>query len=158
LGGALIEFLFSVLLAPVVVMSRTMFMSGLPFGRYQAWVSQARADRRLSLAEAARRLWPQTLLASSVAVLLMGTAPGALVWTVPILAGLLLAIPLAMVTTSPVLGRLLMASGLCATPEELSPPSEVRAACRWLPSPPMRAVPHPPHGTMTEVVAANVPS
>jgi membrane glycosyltransferase len=156
LGGALIEFLFSVLLAPVVVMARTMFMCGLPFGRPQAWASQARADRRLSVAEAARRLWPQTVLGSSIAALLMGTA-GALVWTVPILAGLLLAIPLAVVTTSPALGRLLMASGLCATPEELSPPTEVRAACRWLPSPPMRAIPHPPHGTTAEVVAANAP-
>jgi membrane glycosyltransferase len=94
------------------------------------------------------------VLGSSIAALLMGTA-GALVWTVPILAGLLLAIPLAVVTTSPALGRLLMASGLCATPEELSPPTEVRAACRWLPSPPMRAIPHPPHGTT--VVAANAP-
>ena len=126
LGGALVEFLFSALLAPIVGVARTIFMSGLPFGRHQGWASQVRTDRRLSLAEAARRLWPQTLLGALVVVLLTRTAPGALVWAGPMLAGLLLAIPLAAVTTSPTLGRLLMASGLCATPEELSPPAEVQ--------------------------------
>jgi membrane glycosyltransferase len=144
MGGALIEFLFSALLAPVLGIARALFMAGLLFGRPRAWASQVRRDRRVSLAEAARRLWPQTLIGASVAVLLMATAPGALVWTGPILAGLLLAIPLAVVTTSPALGRLLMASGLCATPEELSPPAEIRAVCRWLPSAPMHGVPHPP--------------
>ena len=56
----------------------------------------------------------------------------ALLWTAPILAGLLLAIPFAVATTSPTLGRLLMAASLCAIPEELSPPPEVRAVCGWL--------------------------
>jgi membrane glycosyltransferase len=158
LGGALVEFLFSALLAPIVGIAQALFMAGLLFGRHQVWASQVRADRRVSLAEAAHRLWPQTLLGASVAVLLMRTVPGALVWTGPILAGLQHAIPVAVVTTSPTVGRLLVAGGLCAMPEELSPPAEVRAACRWLPSAPMHAVPRPPCGTTAEVVAADAPS
>ncbi len=158
LGGAVIEFLFSALLAPIVGVARVLFTAGLLFGRQQAWTSQVRANRRVSLAEAAHRLWPQTLLGASVAMLLMTTATGALVWTGPILAGLLLAIPFAAVTTSPTLGRLLTAGGLCATPEELSPPAEVRAACRWLPTSPAHAVSHTQCGTKAGVVAADAPS
>jgi membrane glycosyltransferase len=158
LGGAIVEFLFSALLAPIVGIARALFMARLPFGGPRAWASQVRADRRVSLAEAARRLWPQTLFGALVVLLLTRTTPGVLVWIGPILAGLLLAIPFAVLTTSPTLGRLLMASGLCATPEELSPPVEVRAVCRWLPPPPVRAVPRPPCGTTAEVVAADAPS
>ena len=157
LGGALVELLFSALLAPIVGMTRVVFMAGLPFGRHRAWTSQSRANRRVSVGEAARRLWPHTLLGVSVAALLMPTAPGALVWTGPILAGLLLAIPFAAMTTSPALGRLLVAGGLCATPEELSPPIEVRAACRWLP-PPARAETRPPRDEAAGVAAAEAPS
>jgi membrane glycosyltransferase len=79
----------------------------------------------------------------------MTTAPGALVWAGPILAGLLLAIPFAAVTTSRTIGRLLTAGGLCATPEELSPPAEVRVVCGWLSTSPVQAVsayPHPYDG------------
>jgi membrane glycosyltransferase len=158
LGGALVELLFSALLAPIVGVARVAFiMAGLPFGRHRAWASQSRADRRVSLGEAARRLWPHTLLGVSVAALLMSAAPGALVWTGPILAGLLLAIPFAAMTSSPVLGRLLMVRGLCATPEELSPCMEVRAACRWLP-PPAHAEARPLRDEAAGVAAAEAPS
>ena len=158
LGGALIEFLFSALLAPVIGTARVLFTIGLLFGRQRAWASQVRGNRRVSLAEAARRLWPQTLLGASVAVLLITTAPGTLVWTGPILAGLLLAIPFAAVTTSPTIGRLLAAGGLCATPEELAPPAEVRVVCGWLPTSPVQAAPRTAPGTTAELVAAEASS
>ena len=132
LGGAAIEFVFSLLLAPVISVAQTTFMAGLLLGRRRGWASQLRSDRRVPPGVAARRLWPQTVLGITVALLLTLLAPGALPWAWPMLAGLLLAIPLAVVTTSPALGRLLIGAGLCATPEELSPTWEVRAVCGWL--------------------------
>ncbi len=128
LGGAAVEFIFSILLAPVMIVARTIFMTGLLSGRRQEWPAQRRGDRRVWFGEAARRLWPQTLLGIAVAFSLMLLSPDALPWAGPILAGLLVAIPFAMATTSSRLGRLLVATGFCATPEELHSPSEVCAA------------------------------
>lgn len=132
LGGAAIEFVFSMLLAPIISVAQTIFMAGLLLGRRRGWASQLRSDRRVPPGVAARRLWPQTVLGIAVALLLTLLAPGALPWAVPMLAGLLLAVPLAVVTTSPALAGLLIGAGLCATPEELSPTWELRAVCGWL--------------------------
>lgn len=129
LGGAVVEFVFSMLLAPVVGVAQTIFIAGLLLGRRRGWASQSRLHRRVSPGVAARRLSPQTVLGITAALLLTFLAPGALVWFVPFLAGLLLAIPFAVATASPTLGRLLIGSGLCATAEELRPTPEVRAAC-----------------------------
>jgi membrane glycosyltransferase len=156
LGGAAVELVFSMLLAPIATVAQTIFMAGLLIGPRQGWSPQLRADRRVSPGEAACRLWPQTVVGLTVAVLLLMAAPGALRWTWPMLAGLLLAIPFAVVTTSQGLGRLLMAERLCATPEELSPPPEVRAICGWLSS--AEAVSEAEDASTDRVVAADAVS
>jgi membrane glycosyltransferase len=132
LTGAGIEFAFSCLLVPVVSLTQAIFMAGLLCGRRLTWETQLRADRRLSLREAARSLWPQTLTGISLGAGLLLMAPQALAWVSPVVAGLVLAIPFAVVTSSPRLGRWLLARRLCATPEELNPPDEVQAVCPWL--------------------------
>jgi membrane glycosyltransferase len=132
LGGAGVELFFSVLLAPVMIVARTIFLAGLLFGRRRGWASQRRRNRRVSRGDAARELWPQTLLGIIAALLMLILAPRVLLWAVPVLAGLLLAIPFAVATTNPGLGRLFVRARLCAVPEELSPPPEVRAVCGWL--------------------------
>jgi membrane glycosyltransferase len=132
LSGAGVELCFSILLAPVMMVAQTTFLAALLCGRPQGWTSQRRRNRRVSPGDAARELWPQTLVGATVALLLLALSPSALLWAAPILAGLLLAIPFAVATTSPSLGRLLVKARLCAIPEELSPPPEVRAVCGWL--------------------------
>jgi membrane glycosyltransferase len=54
-------------------------------------------------------------------------APGLLPWLAPLLAGPVLAVPLAMLTASPALGRFMARHRLCASPEEIAPPPEIRA-------------------------------
>lgn len=133
LGGGALEFVFSCLLAPVVSLAQTIFVGGLLCGRQLTWRAQRRADRSVGWGEAAARLWPQTLFGAAFALALAVMAPALLVWATPFVGGLLLAIPFAVVTASPAVGRWLAARGWCATPEERSPPPEVRAVCPWLP-------------------------
>lgn len=121
-AGAFTETLFSILIAPINAFAVSWFMVGLLFGRRISWSGQQRDLSRVTWAQGARAMWPQTLLG---AVLFLNTwlmAPGALPWAAPLLAGLGLSIPFTVLTASPTLGRLAARVGLCATPEELAPP------------------------------------
>ncbi|QDL93027.1 glucans biosynthesis glucosyltransferase MdoH [Paroceanicella profunda] len=117
-AGALTETLFSMMLAPVVAFRVTLFLLGLPFGRAVIWGGQMRDPRRLSWGEALAGLWPQTLFGLGFAALVAAMAPSALPWTLPVLAGLVLAVPFAVVTASGAAGRACQRLGLCALPEE----------------------------------------
>ncbi|GLK72446.1 glucans biosynthesis glucosyltransferase MdoH [Ancylobacter dichloromethanicus] len=135
LGGALAEFLFSVLLGPVVAFRIALFMVGLAFGRTVTWEAQSRDATRLSWRTAFAGLWPQLLFGSLLGGLLWVFAPAALLWALPVLVGLLGAVPFAVLTSEPALGRWLARAGLCATPEELQPTGRMD----WTPSSPALA-------------------
>jgi membrane glycosyltransferase len=148
-AGAGLELIFSSLLAPVVSTAQTIFLAGLLAGRRLTWAAQVRSDRSLTLGQAARTLWPQTVLgAGGLAALVLG-APQSLWWASPMIAGLLLAVPFAMATSSTVIGAVLVRAGVCATPEELHPSVEVRNVCAWL---------APPNVSMANTVADRRPS
>ncbi len=120
-GSALLEILLTLLVAPISAVAVSLFILGLPFGRRVGWTSQQREAHGLPLSDAVRCLWPQTLLGLGLAA---GTwyAPAVSVWfTLPMIAGLLLAVPLAMLSASPRLGRKMAKAGLCRTPEEVWP-------------------------------------
>ncbi|MDK9698325.1 MAG: glucans biosynthesis glucosyltransferase MdoH [Siculibacillus sp.] len=122
LGGASLEFVFSVLLGPVVALRVAIFMVGLLFGRTVTWDAQARDAARLSWRTAMVGLWPQLLFGGLIGGVLLARAPAALIWAAPVMVGLLGAIPFAVLTSDPAFGRLLTRLGLCATPEEILPP------------------------------------
>ena len=128
LAGALVETLFSLLLAPVVAVAHSIFIAGLGFGRTIHWDPQRRHDRAISVAEALRGLWPQLALGVAALLLIAAKAPALLSWASPLLAGWLLAVPFACATSSAALGRVLARTRLCASPETLRPPPEVAAA------------------------------
>ncbi len=122
-GSALLEIMLTMLVAPISAVAVSLFILGLPFGRRVGWTSQQREAHGLPLSDAVRCLWPQTLLGLGLAV---GTwyAPAVSIWfALPVIAGLLLGVPLAMLSASPRLGRKMAQSGLCRTPEEAWPQS-----------------------------------
>lgn len=132
LAGAVAETLFSALLAPVISVAQTLFMAGLALGRPVSWRAQIRTGRPVSWGEAAGHLWPQTFLGGVWLLLLAIASPQMLPWAAPVIAGLTLAIPLAVITSHAGVGDALARLQLCATPEEIHPPLEVRSACHWL--------------------------
>ena len=126
-GGAPIETVFSILLAPAAALRVTIFLIGLAFGRTVTWTGQERDVHALTPGDAIRGLWPQTLFGAALTALIAATVPGALPWAAPVLAGLTLSIPFALLTASPALGRAMARAGLCAVPEEASRPDTLRA-------------------------------
>jgi membrane glycosyltransferase len=121
--GVFLEFVFSVLLAPVSAVAVTLFLLGLPFGRRVGWTSQQRNVEGVTLAVAAGKLWPQMLFGVVLAALFWAAAPEALWYWVPLVAGLVGAVPFAMATAHPPVGEALAACGICRIPEESRQPA-----------------------------------
>ena len=119
-AGAVLETLFSIMLAPVVAFRVTLFLGGLLFGKTVTWAGQERDAHRVSWTAAVRGLWPQTLFGVAlIAAILGGGAPQALPWAAPVLIGLCGAIPFAVLTSHPAFGRALSRLGLCSIPEDI---------------------------------------
>jgi membrane glycosyltransferase len=125
--SAAIELVFSFLQGAVSTIRTSIFMLGLLFGKSVVWGGQSRDAQRLTWAEAAHNLWPQTLFGVVVCGALIAIAPAVFWWSLPLTAGYLLAIPFAVVTAEPALGRLLQKLGICGIPEDFAPPAEVTA-------------------------------
>jgi membrane glycosyltransferase len=121
--GLAVELVFSVLMSPVVALHLTVFLIGLAFGRKVGWNGQVRDAYGLNWSTAIRALWPQTVFGAAILLALTIYTPGAVIWALPVLIGLLLAVPFAVLTASPTLGRWLSSWRLCAIPEEFETPS-----------------------------------
>ncbi len=121
--GTVIEFLFGLLAGPVLALTHAIFVVGLFFGRTVHWTAQQRQGRVVSMGEAFRNLWPHTAVGAGATLALAVTAPNVLPWALPVLIGMMLAVPFAGLTTLPAIGRWLSDNRLCATPEEIEPPA-----------------------------------
>ncbi|MGL4727750.1 MAG: glycosyltransferase family 2 protein, partial [Bosea sp. (in: a-proteobacteria)] len=126
--SAITEILFSFLQGAVSSFRTTIFMLGLPFGKSSiGWNGQARDAHALSLGTALAGLWPHLLFGLFVCGLLYWLSPTVLLWSLPLTAGYLLAVPFAVVTSWPSLGKTLQRLGLCAIPEDVTEPAEITA-------------------------------
>jgi membrane glycosyltransferase len=124
----LLEQLFSMLLAPPMMVFHSTFVVSTLAGRPVAWNTQERGDRGVTLLQAlARHKWHILLgIAWGAAILLI--VPKYIWWMSPVLAGLLLSAPFTMVSSRAGIGRFLRRCGLLLTPEEVAPPPELVAA------------------------------
>lgn len=126
--GASGEIVISTVLAPVIALAHTRFLLGLPFGRASAWPAQRRGTHAVSPADAAMRLWPQTVFGASMVTWLALASPAALVGFMPFLLGSVLAVPIAVVTSWPGLGKVLSTRlGLWRIPDEIAPAKELQS-------------------------------
>jgi membrane glycosyltransferase len=124
-AGALSEILFSFLLGAATTLRTGLFMLGLPFGRSAMWSGQARDAHALSIATAARGLWPQMLFGVFVLATACFGAPILVAWSLPLTLGYILAVPFAVMTASPEVGAVLARIRLCAVPEEIDRPEVI---------------------------------
>jgi membrane glycosyltransferase len=118
-GGALrfsvsaaIEIVFSFLQGAVTTIRTSLFMLGLPFGRSIIWSGQKRDADGVSWREAFAALWPQLVFGLMVCGALYAISPTVLLWSLPLTAGYLLAIPFAVVTAHPPLGCFMRRHGV----------------------------------------------
>lgn len=127
-ASALIEIVFAFLQGAVSSFRTTLFMVGLVFGRAKiGWNGQARDAHSLSFATAFAGLWPHLLFGLYIFGSLALLSPTVLLWSLPLTAGYLLAIPFAMLTASPALGWWFVRMGLCGIPEDFEPPAVLAA-------------------------------
>ena len=123
--GAVAETAFSALHAPILMLWHSQFVVSALFGGETQWGPQKRIAAGVGWAESARRLGLHTLIG-----LVWGGAVWRLDhrtfwWFVPVMAGMVLSIPLCVLTSRASWGGGARESGLFLTPEETRPPPEL---------------------------------
>lgn len=124
-AGGLVEILLSALFAPILMLVQVKQIWEIFLGRDSGWAAQRRDGDLISWSQAfARHRWH--LVAGLLsAILLLWFAPELLVWTSPILVGLIASPALSRMSGDRRLGRWL---GVLSIPEEREPPEAVLAA------------------------------
>lgn len=125
--SAVLEIVFSFLQGAVTTIRTSLFMAGLLFGKSIIWNGQKRDAAGVSWQAAFAALWPQLLFGLLVCGALLMLSPAVLLWSLPLTAGNLLAIPFTVLTASPALGRFMRWRGIAGIPEDFDPTAEIRA-------------------------------
>ncbi|WP_049721549.1 glucans biosynthesis glucosyltransferase MdoH [Gilvimarinus polysaccharolyticus] len=125
--GSLIETLFAILIAPLMMVFHAYFVVSVLIGHKVSWNAQAREGRMVPWREAFARTFPATLIAVVWGVLSYVLTPVFFWWMLPVLAGLVLAAPIVRYSSSLALGQWLRNAGVFIAPSEAQEP-EVLAA------------------------------
>ena len=128
--SAFVEFLHSLLLAPVRMVFHTQFVLAALTGWRLDWKSPPREDAATSWREAWSRHGAHTVLALVWTGLIVASSSEFPWWLSPILAGLLAAMPLSVWGSRVAAGRALRRHGLLLTPEEVRQPRVLAEAAR----------------------------
>jgi membrane glycosyltransferase len=126
--SSLIEQTLSMLMAPIMMLFHSEFVLRALSGRSVGWDAQPRGDRGVTWYEAfLRHRWHVAIgLVWGTVILLL--APNFIWWMLPVVVGMLIAVPFTALTSRSALGQALRRHGLLLTPEETSPPPELLAA------------------------------
>jgi membrane glycosyltransferase len=135
LASALIELIFSILIAPLMMLFHSYFVLTILGGHNVSWGPRTRGDRNIGMRETVRYVLIPTLIGIVWGTGTFFLAPQFFWWLTPVLTGLGLAIPLVIWSSRVSVGRMLKRLGLFLTPEELNPPAELQTARNALEDP-----------------------
>jgi membrane glycosyltransferase len=124
------------LVAPILMLFHSHFVLATFRGRRVEWSAQERGEQGQRFSAAVAAHWKQTLAGVLVGVVVWQMAPMMFFWLLPVLVGLVLAIPLSMLLSSVGVGRALGRRGLLATPEETAVPMVLQRYRHFLALPP----------------------
>ena len=119
-----IEQLFSILLAPAMMLFHTTFVITTLAGKPVVWHAQERGDRGIGVLEALLRHKWHLVIGLAWGAVILAFAPRYIWWLLPVLAGMVLAVPLTVMTSRTSAGLWLRRHRLLLTPEETDPPAE----------------------------------
>jgi membrane glycosyltransferase len=125
LAGILAETFLSGLTAPVMMIFQSSAVGGILLGRDAGWQVQRRDDGAVSREDIVRKYAVPTVFGVAMAISAYAVSLPLLLWMMPVILGLLFAIPLAMLSSS---ASASSTSSLFRTPEETSPPRVLRRA------------------------------
>jgi membrane glycosyltransferase len=117
LAGLLIETLLSGLIAPVMMIFQSTAVGEILLGRDAGWQVQRRDDGGLPRSELIRRYTLPTLFGIAMAAIAYAVSLPLLLWMAPVIAGLLLCMPIALLSSA-----IFPQSRLLITPEQTAPP------------------------------------
>lgn len=123
LASVVLEALVSGLMAPVMMLEQSLTVAAALTGRDAGWNVQRRDDDALPWSAVARVYARHTIFGVLLAAAAYAVSWSLFLWMTPVIAGLLLAIPLASLTANARLGRRLRRIGLLLVPEERRPPA-----------------------------------
>ena len=129
------EVVLSIIVAPVMMAFHTTFVIATFIGKKVHWNAQRRDESGISWRDAVAAHGRQ-MLAGVIATFVVGlAAPGLLPWLMPVLLGLLFAVPLSVACSSVRWGTVLRRYGILCTPEERDPPEVLRRRDEFLTPP-----------------------
>ncbi len=114
------EVLFSSLLAPVMMLFHTSFVTAILLGSAVGWPAQSRGDRGMSWQQSLRRHAGHAIVGVVVLGAIAAITPSYLPWILPVCIGLILAVPLAVLSSRREVGVAARRLRLFLTPEEFS--------------------------------------
>jgi membrane glycosyltransferase len=120
--SALLETVFSILVAPILMLYQTRFVWAILFRRSIGWPTQQRGDHRTRFSEAVSAHGMQTLIGIAAGLVSYFYVPDYFWWLSPVLCGAVLSVPISMLSSSSQLGRVTRYLGLFMTPEERQRP------------------------------------
>ncbi len=124
--GVLGENLFSILLAPILMVFHAKFLVATVLGVGVRWVTQRRSSGDgTGWGVAFRTHADQTILGLIWLAAQIYYAPGLIGWMSPVLAGLVFSVPFSVLTSREAYGRAARRHGLFSIPEEIAPPPEL---------------------------------
>jgi membrane glycosyltransferase len=124
-AGAIVETVFSSLHAPLQMLWHSKFVVTIVCGMGVHWATQNRTANGISWWGAVKNHWSHTFIGIAWGVAIWLLDPHTFWWFLPVMAGMLLAIPLSVLTSRSTLGSKTRSLGLFLTPEETIPPSEL---------------------------------
>lgn len=126
--SVLLETVLTTLIAPLMMVFHSRFVfTTLLLGEKVHWSAQNRGEANTDFVTALRVYWPHTLLGLGTALVVWLAAPPLLIWFSPVVAGLMLSIPLSMLLGDVRVGQKLAHKGLLLIPEETTTPPILQA-------------------------------
>ena len=126
-ASLIVEQFFSVLLAPSMMLFHSTFVAQTLLGKVVSWNAQDRSERGVTLREAFRREKWHLAFGLAWGAIMLRVAPRFFWWLTPVLIGLICGVGLTAWTSRTSAGRIARGWGLLLTPEETTPPRELRA-------------------------------
>ena len=124
-AGVIGETVFSTLHAPLLMLWHTRFVITNLLGISVGWATQKRSADGTTWWFALQRHWGHTLIGAFWGTFMWQLAPSLFWWFTPVLAGMVLSVPLSVLTSRSMLGSWARSLGLFLTPEETRPPAEI---------------------------------
>ena len=125
--SAIAETAFSALHAPLQMLWHSRFVASSLLLTGVQWGPQNRTADGISWSEAIRHHWGHTAIGLIWGGAIWQLDRSTFWWFMPVMAGMVVSIPLSVLTSRPSLGRRARQLGLFLTPEETSPPQELAA-------------------------------